>query len=92
MAHHQGMSMVALANVLRGGVARRWGMADPHIEAVASLLHERAPREVSTLYAPTTGRASCRHKAAAPGLWREVLPGAGCAGTDACAGQRPLQR
>jgi cyclic beta-1,2-glucan synthetase len=49
MAHHQGMSIVALANVLRGGVAQRWGMAHPRIEAVCSLLHERAPRE---LHAP----------------------------------------
>ena len=46
MAHHQGMSIVALANVLLQGVAQRWGMANPHIEAVASLLHERSPREV----------------------------------------------
>ncbi len=76
MAHHQGMSVVALANVLRNGVARRWCMADPHVEAVASLLHERAPREVSRLYAPPPGAPRLSHKAAAPGLWREVLPGA----------------
>ena len=43
MAHHQGMSIVALANVLLDGPAQRWGMANPHIEAVSSLLHERAP-------------------------------------------------
>ena len=52
MAHHQGMSLVALANVLRGGMAQRWGMAHPRMEAVASLLHERAPRELPTLQAP----------------------------------------
>ena len=46
MAHHQGMTIVALANVLFDGVARRWGMGHPRIEAVASLLQERAPREV----------------------------------------------
>ena len=49
MAHHQGMSIVALANVLCGGVAQRWGMAHPRIEAVCSLLHERAPRELPGL-------------------------------------------
>ncbi len=47
MAHHQGMTIVALANVLLDGAARRWGMSEPRISAVASLLHERAPREVS---------------------------------------------
>lgn len=47
MAHHQGMSIVALANALHGGVAQRWGMAHPRLQAVASLLHERAPRELA---------------------------------------------
>ena len=42
MAHHQGMTIAALANVLLDDVVRRWGMSDPHIQAVASLLHERA--------------------------------------------------
>ena len=76
MAHHQGMSIVALANVLLGGVAQRWGMANPHIEAVASLLHERAPREVSMLHAPTLGRPPKSAQRRAQGLLREVLPGA----------------
>jgi cyclic beta-1,2-glucan synthetase len=49
MAHHQGMSIVALANVLCGGVAQRWGMAHPRMQAVASLLHERAPRDLPAL-------------------------------------------
>ena len=50
MAHHHGMSIVSLANVLLDGIAQRWGMADAHVQAVTSLLHERAPREVSMLY------------------------------------------
>ena len=75
MAHHQGMSIVALANVLLGGVAQRWGMANPHIEAVASLLHERAPRQVSMLYAPPSGPPPQALQRRAPGLLREVLPG-----------------
>ncbi len=52
MAHHQGMSLVALANVLHQGVAQRWGMAHPRMQAVLSLLHERAPRDVPSLRAP----------------------------------------
>ena len=75
MAHHQGMSIVALANVLLGGIAQRWGMANPHIEAVASLLHERAPREVSMLYAPATNRPLQLVQRRTQGLLREVAPG-----------------
>jgi cyclic beta-1,2-glucan synthetase len=47
MAHHQGMSIAALANVLLGGVVQRWGMANPRLQSVSSLLHERAPRDLS---------------------------------------------
>ena len=60
MAHHQGMSIVALANVLLDGAPRRWGMGDARIEAVASLLHERAPREVPPLREPPTSLVSSR--------------------------------
>ena len=49
MAHHQGMSLVALADLLCQGQPRRWAMADPLLRAVAPLLHERAPREVPVL-------------------------------------------
>ena len=76
MAHHQGMSVVAIANVLLNRVAQRWGMANTHIEAVASLLHERAPREVSALQAPLAGPPAQALQRRAPGLLREVLPGA----------------
>ncbi len=80
MAHHQGMSIVALANVLLGGVAQRWGMASAHIEAVASLLHERTPREVSLLYAPPSGPSNQALQRRAPGLLREVVPGVAAVG------------
>jgi cyclic beta-1,2-glucan synthetase len=76
MAHHQGMSIVALAHVLRGGPAQRWTMANAPIEAVSSLLHERVPREVSLLYAPAEQtQTMARQRRRAPGLLREVLPG-----------------
>ncbi|MDO9285234.1 MAG: glucoamylase family protein, partial [Aquabacterium sp.] len=74
MAHHQGMSIVALANVLLGGVAQRWGMAHPQIEAMASLLHERAPREVPSLPAPPA-QAPLPSGRRPPALQHEVLPG-----------------
>ncbi len=76
MAHHQGMSLVSLANVLLDGVAQRWGMGNPYIEAVASLLHERAPREVSMLYAPPPGPTPLALQKRGPRMLREVFPGA----------------
>ena len=75
MAHHQGMSIVAIANVLLNGAPRRWGMGNAHVEAVSSLLHERAPREVSVLLAPPPGPSPDEQERRAPGLLREVLPG-----------------
>ena len=76
MAHHQGMSLVALANLLLDGVAQRWGMAHPAVEAVASLLHERAPREVSRLHALPAGPTAPAAPRQAPGLLRQIDPGA----------------
>ncbi len=77
MSHHQGMSIVALANVLLDGTAQRWGMANAHVEAVASLLHERVPREVPVLYAPPLGPSvQALDRRRAPGLLRDVVPGA----------------
>ncbi|NRF68136.1 carbohydrate-binding protein [Aquincola sp. S2] len=52
MAHHQAMGLIAIADVLTRGIARRWAMSDPHLRAVAPLLHERAPREVAVLADP----------------------------------------
>ncbi|MDP2368100.1 GH36-type glycosyl hydrolase domain-containing protein [Rhodoferax sp.] len=76
MSHHQGMTIVALANVLHDGVAQRWGMANAPIEAVASMLHERAPREVPRLYAPTMGPPAQPLHRRASELLRHLEPGA----------------
>jgi cyclic beta-1,2-glucan synthetase len=76
MAHHQGMSIVALANVLLAGVVQRWGMANAHIEAVASMLHERVPREISMQYEPSMNiPPPPLQRRRAPRLLREVFPG-----------------
>src|SRR5260370_25490036 len=45
MAHHQGMSLVALANVLEDGVMRARFHADPIVQATELLLQERTPRD-----------------------------------------------
>ena len=46
MAHHQGMTLVALANVLTGWKARLRFHADPRVQATELLLQERTPRGV----------------------------------------------
>ncbi|MBB2487487.1 hypothetical protein H5407_19815 [Mitsuaria sp. WAJ17] len=56
MAHHQGMSLVALTNVLCENAARHWFSQAPQVQAFASLLHERMPREIA-LQEPIQPRA-----------------------------------
>ena len=46
MAHHIGMSLVALTNVLRRDVWQRRFHADPLVRAAELLLHERIPRRL----------------------------------------------
>ncbi|MHB8397999.1 MAG: glucoamylase family protein, partial [Candidatus Limnocylindrales bacterium] len=46
MAHHQGMALVALGNVLTGAAMVERFHADPIIEATELLLQERMPRDV----------------------------------------------
>jgi hypothetical protein len=75
MAHHQGMSIVALANVLLARAPRRWGMGDARIEAVASLLHERTPREVPRLHETPASSPPETLRKRGPGVLRDVLPG-----------------
>ena len=46
MAHHQGMTIVAIANALFDGAMRARFHAEPIIQATELLLQERVPREV----------------------------------------------
>lgn len=46
MAHHQGMALVALCNLLCEAAPRRWFAAAPLVQAHATLLHERTPRQI----------------------------------------------
>ncbi len=46
MAHHQGMSLVAYANVLNNGAMRSRFHAEPIVQATELLLQERTPRDV----------------------------------------------
>ena len=47
MAHHQGMSLIAIANTLRGGTMRTRFHANPIVQATELLLQERPPRDVA---------------------------------------------
>ena len=49
MAHHQGMTIVAIADALLGGEMRRRFHREPIIAAVELLLQERHPREATAI-------------------------------------------
>jgi len=52
MAHHQGMSIVALDNVLHGGIMRARFHTEPLVQATDLLLQERTPRDVAVARPP----------------------------------------
>ena len=45
MAHHQGMSLLAVLNLLHDNIVQRWFHANPHLQATELLLHEKPIRE-----------------------------------------------
>ena len=59
MAHHHGMSIAAVANVVFNGHLRELFHSDPVIEAAELLLQEKAPREIPVM--------SAKHEANQPG-------------------------
>jgi cyclic beta-1,2-glucan synthetase len=50
MAHHQGMTVLAIANALLDGVMRTRFHAEPMIQATELLLQERTPRDVAVAH------------------------------------------
>jgi cyclic beta-1,2-glucan synthetase len=67
MAHHQGMTLVALGNVVHDGLTRRRFHAHPLVQAAELLLQERTPRAVAV----TRPRAEEVREAA---FVRDVVP------------------
>ena len=47
MAHHQGMTIVAIADALLEGALRTWFHSEPIVKATELLLQERMPRDVA---------------------------------------------
>ncbi|POF29134.1 GH36-type glycosyl hydrolase domain-containing protein [Roseibium marinum] len=52
MAHHQGMTIVAIANTLTDGLMRQRFHREPMIHACELLLHERLPRDIARALPP----------------------------------------
>lgn len=67
MAHHQGMSLVALDNYLNGYPMRRRFEREPAIAAVVLLLQERIPRHTPLVQAPPERRPE-QHQVIFPGV------------------------
>ncbi|MDH3461988.1 MAG: cyclic beta 1-2 glucan synthetase, partial [Burkholderiaceae bacterium] len=65
MAHHQGMSLLALAYHLLGQRMQRRFEADPQFQATLLLLHERVPRVVA-FHPHTADRAELRSTFSGP--------------------------
>jgi cyclic beta-1,2-glucan synthetase len=61
MAHHQGMTIVAIANAVFNDLMRERFHAEPMIQATELLLQERAPREVATTRPWATEVKSAAH-------------------------------
>jgi cyclic beta-1,2-glucan synthetase len=49
MAHHQGMSLLAMANFLHDGVVQRWFHGNRRVQATELLLHEKPATNVKSL-------------------------------------------
>ena len=76
MAHHQGMTVTAIADTLLDGVLRRRFHAEPIIQATELLLQERAPRE-ATATKPSvsdTPATALVREVGGPRAWRGATP------------------
>ncbi len=82
MAHHQGMTITAIADALLDGVMRSRFHAEPIVQATEFLLQERVPREVTATppsVSETMSAARIR-EIEGPGTWRKASP---CSATPA---------
>ena len=58
MAHHQGMSLLAITNLLEDKAFQRWFHADPRVRATELLLHEKPVQVVPTQERPRAGNVN----------------------------------
>ncbi|HEY2660015.1 MAG TPA: glucoamylase family protein [Caulobacteraceae bacterium] len=76
MAHHQGMTITAIADALSSGLMRTRFHAEPMIQATELLLQERVPRDVmATPPSVSDNLSQARIRdIIAPGSWRNASP------------------
>jgi len=65
MAHHQGMSLLAFAQVLLDQPMQRRFLSDPQVRATELLLQERVPKKGATLHPHAAEVSAAAHPAAA---------------------------
>jgi cyclic beta-1,2-glucan synthetase len=63
MAHHQGMTLVGIANALHGGRMRARFHAEPIVRATELLLQERMPRDIAVARPPAEPCVTSAHAA-----------------------------
>jgi cyclic beta-1,2-glucan synthetase len=76
MAHHQGMSVVAIANAVLDGIMRDRFHTEPLVQANELLLQERTPRDVARVQARTADpvHATATETAGSPSCRRILSP------------------
>ena len=76
MAHHQGMTITAIADTLSGGRMRARFHAEPMVQATELLLQERVPRDVTATPPTVSDPASAARiqDVTGPGAWRNAGP------------------
>jgi hypothetical protein len=56
MAHHQGMSLLSIANFLDNEIVQSWFHSDPRVQATELLLHEKPLAHVRVIGSTRTAR------------------------------------
>ena len=76
MAHHQGMTVTAIADTLLDGLMRTRFHAEPIVQATELLLQERVPRDVRSTPPSVSDPASLTRirEIAGPDAWRSASP------------------
>jgi len=76
MAHHQGMTITAIADALLDGVMRNRFHAEPIVQATELLLQERVPREVTATPPSVSETISATRirEMEGPGAWQRASP------------------
>ena len=74
MAHHQGMTIAAIADTLLDGLMRTRFHAEPIVQATELLLQERAPRDVTAIAPPVSDKSTLASVRDMVGAWRTASP------------------